>query len=95
MSKPERNTIKFEDILARDEKANVLFFNYDRNWGYTPIHKNEAFFCKALRLPKVNEYRHSGIWWDSPACCKNKISCNLITDRLRGLLEVRFPGRLA
>ena len=33
MSKPERNVIKFEEILARDEKANVLFFNYD----------NEAF----------------------------------------------------
>lgn len=29
----ERNIIKFEDILARDEKSNVLFLNYD----------NEAF----------------------------------------------------
>lgn len=33
MSKPERNTIKMEDILARDEKSNALFVNYD----------NEAF----------------------------------------------------
>jgi len=33
MSKPERNVITFEDILARKEKSNVLFFNYD----------NEAF----------------------------------------------------
>jgi hypothetical protein len=33
MSQPERNIIKFEDILARTEKSNVLFFNYD----------NEAF----------------------------------------------------
>ena len=33
MSKGERNVINFEDILTRDEKSNVLFFNYD----------NEAF----------------------------------------------------
>ena len=33
MSKPERNVILFEDILARNKKANVLFLNYD----------NEAF----------------------------------------------------
>jgi len=30
MSKPERNVIKFEDILARDGKCNVLFLNYDK-----------------------------------------------------------------
>ncbi|MFX1366346.1 MAG: hypothetical protein ACFE9Y_15625 [Promethearchaeota archaeon] len=29
MSKPERNVINFEEILTRDEKSNVLFFNYD------------------------------------------------------------------
>ena len=36
MSKPERNVIVFEDILARTTKANVLFLNYD----------NEAFLYK-------------------------------------------------
>jgi len=29
MSKPERNVIVFEDILARSSKTNVLFLNYD------------------------------------------------------------------
>ncbi|MBY9006497.1 MAG: hypothetical protein KGD63_07040 [Candidatus Lokiarchaeota archaeon] len=33
MSKPERNVIDFEEILKREGKSNVLFFNYD----------NEAF----------------------------------------------------
>ncbi len=33
MLKVERNIINFEDILAREEKCNVLFLNYD----------NEAF----------------------------------------------------
>ena len=39
MSQPERNTIKFEDILARDGKCNVLFFNYD----------NEAFMNTGIQ----------------------------------------------
>jgi len=39
MSKPERNVIPFEDILARDEKCNVLFLNYD----------NEAFMNTPLK----------------------------------------------
>ena len=39
MSQPERNTIKLEDILARDEKCNVLFFNYD----------NEAFMNTGIQ----------------------------------------------
>lgn len=38
MSKPERNVITLEDMLARNEKSNVLFFNYD----------NEAFMNKIL-----------------------------------------------
>ncbi len=39
MSKPERNVIDFEDVLARDEKCNVLFFNYD----------NEAFMNTGIQ----------------------------------------------
>jgi pyruvate/2-oxoacid:ferredoxin oxidoreductase beta subunit len=39
MSKPERNIIKLEDILARPEKSNVLFFNYD----------NEAFMNTGIQ----------------------------------------------
>jgi len=39
MSQPERNIIKFEDILAREEKSNVLFFNYD----------NEAFMNTGIQ----------------------------------------------
>jgi len=39
MSKPERNVIKFEDILARDGKCNVLFLNYD----------NEAFMNTGIQ----------------------------------------------
>ncbi|NVM44685.1 MAG: hypothetical protein HWN79_07195 [Candidatus Lokiarchaeota archaeon] len=39
MSQPERNIIKFEDILARDGKSNVLFFNYD----------NEAFMNTGIQ----------------------------------------------
>ena len=39
MSKPERNVINFEDILARDGKCNVLFFNYD----------NEAFMNTGIQ----------------------------------------------
>ena len=39
MSKPERNVIKFEDILARDSKCNVLFLNYD----------NEAFMNTGIQ----------------------------------------------
>ncbi len=39
MSKPERNVINFEDILARDEKSNVLFLNYD----------NEAFMNTGIQ----------------------------------------------
>ncbi len=39
MSKPERKTINFEDILARDGKSNVLFFNYD----------NEAFMNTGIQ----------------------------------------------
>ena len=39
MSKPERNVINFEDILARNEKSNVLFFNYD----------NEAFMNTGIQ----------------------------------------------
>ena len=39
MSQPERNTIKLEDILARHEKSNVLFFNYD----------NEAFMNTGIQ----------------------------------------------
>jgi len=44
----ERNVIKFEDILARDEKSNVLFFNYD----------NEAFMKWFIIL--IN-YMNTGI----------------------------------
>jgi pyruvate/2-oxoacid:ferredoxin oxidoreductase beta subunit len=39
MSKAERKTINFEDILARDGKSNVLFFNYD----------NEAFMNTVIQ----------------------------------------------
>jgi pyruvate/2-oxoacid:ferredoxin oxidoreductase beta subunit len=39
MAKPERNIISFEDILARKEKSNVLFFNYD----------NEAFMNTGIQ----------------------------------------------
>jgi len=39
MSKPERNIINFEDILAREGKCNVLFFNYD----------NEAFMNTGIQ----------------------------------------------
>ena len=39
MSKPERNVIVFEDILARDGKSNVLFLNYD----------NEAFMNTGIQ----------------------------------------------
>lgn len=39
MSKSEKNIIKFEDILARDAKCNVLFFNYD----------NEAFMNTGIQ----------------------------------------------
>ena len=39
MSKPERNIIQFEDILARKEKCNVLFLNYD----------NEAFMNTGIQ----------------------------------------------
>lgn len=39
MSKPERNVINFDDILARKEKCNVLFFNYD----------NEAFMNTGIQ----------------------------------------------
>lgn len=39
MSKVERKTINFEDILARDGKSNVLFFNYD----------NEAFMNTGIQ----------------------------------------------
>jgi len=39
MSQPERNIIKLEDLLARDGKNNVLFFNYD----------NEAFMNTGIQ----------------------------------------------
>jgi len=39
MSQPERNIIKLEDILVRDGKCNVLFFNYD----------NEAFMNTGIQ----------------------------------------------
>ncbi|MFX1237407.1 MAG: hypothetical protein ACFFAS_04450 [Promethearchaeota archaeon] len=39
MSKPERNTIVFEDILKRKEKCNVLYLNYD----------NEAFMNTGIQ----------------------------------------------
>lgn len=39
MSKVEKNYIKFEDILARKEKSNALFFNYD----------NEAFMNTGIQ----------------------------------------------
>ncbi len=39
MSNPERNVINFDDILARNEKSNVLFFNYD----------NEAFMNTGIQ----------------------------------------------
>ena len=39
MSQPERNIINMEDILARDEKSNVLFLNYD----------NEAFMNTGIQ----------------------------------------------
>jgi len=39
MSKPERNIIKMDDILARDGKCNVLFLNYD----------NEAFMNTGIQ----------------------------------------------
>ncbi len=39
MSKPERNVIVFEDILARSAKTNVLFLNYD----------NEAFMNTGIQ----------------------------------------------
>ena len=39
MSKTERTTINFEDILAREGKSNVLFFNYD----------NEAFMNTGIQ----------------------------------------------
>lgn len=39
MSKPERNIISMEDLLAKDEKCNVLFLNYD----------NEAFMNTGIQ----------------------------------------------
>ncbi|MFX1479901.1 MAG: hypothetical protein ACFFCI_17420 [Promethearchaeota archaeon] len=39
MSQPERNIIRMEDLLARDEKSNVLFLNYD----------NEAFMNTGIQ----------------------------------------------
>jgi len=39
MSKPEKNIIKVEDLLAKNEKCNVLFFNYD----------NEAFMNTGIQ----------------------------------------------
>ena len=39
MSKPEKNIIKVEDLLARNEKCNTLFFNYD----------NEAFMNTGIQ----------------------------------------------
>ena len=39
MSKPERNIIKLDDLLAREGKNNVLFFNYD----------NEAFMNTGIQ----------------------------------------------
>jgi len=39
MAKAERNVINFEDILKRNEKSNVLFFNYD----------NEAFMNTGIQ----------------------------------------------
>lgn len=39
MEMSERNIIQFEDILARDEKSNVLFLNYD----------NEAFMNTGIQ----------------------------------------------
>ena len=39
MSKPERNIIDFDEILKREGKCNVLFFNYD----------NEAFMNTGIQ----------------------------------------------
>jgi len=39
MTKVERNVINFDDIIARDEKSNVLFLNYD----------NEAFMNTGIQ----------------------------------------------
>ena len=39
MSQPERNTINIENLLARDDKCNVLFLNYD----------NEAFMNTGIQ----------------------------------------------
>ena len=38
MSKPEKSTIKTEDLFVRNEKCNVFFFNYD----------NEIFLLKSI-----------------------------------------------
>ena len=39
MSKPERNIIKMEELLERDQKSNVMFLNYD----------NEAFMNTGIQ----------------------------------------------
>jgi len=38
MSSEERNIIKMEDLLARKEKSNVLFLNYD-NEAFMKVHE--------------------------------------------------------
>ncbi len=63
MSKSERNIIKFEDILARDEKSNVLFFNYDNEaFMNTGIQEIINFMCLSGKIGRYSPIRKYYYW---------------------------------